>query len=249
MSVTIPRRLRREPLIEVIWQAVFDDSVEVPVAEANLGLLYADLRKSSNKWRLRRLPGAQIPPAIAEQDPNLRYTVKYRIEAPDNPVLYQVGDRIVSVNCRRPYVGWDTFKQSILHVQRLLAENGQVPGPDHHALRYLDLIQRDDMVDLNGLRFNLTIGDQTIDKQPLHVRVELAYHGANHVLQIITPAQVQLKEGLQQGILVDLETRTSALKDWSRIPEQVEHLHSASKSMFFEQILKPEVIERFEPEY
>lgn len=249
MDVTIPRRLRREPLIEVIWQAVFDDPLDVPLAEANLGILYADLRNLSSKWQIRRLPAAQIPPSITEQDPNLRYTVKYRIEATDDPVLYQVGDRIVSVNCRRPYVGWDAFKQRILHVQRLLAENGLVSGPDHHALRYLDLIQKEDMVDLNGLRLNLTIGDQTIDKQPLHLRVELPYRGPNHVLQIITSAQVQLKEGVQQGILIDLETRASAFRDWSRIPEQVEHLHSASKSMFFEQILKPEVIERFEPEY
>ncbi len=245
----IPKRLRREPLIEVIWQAVFEASSQLYPGDLLGGILYAELRKASEAWVFQRLPTAEIPPFIADQDPNLRYAVRYRIESPDEPVLYQVGNRILSVNCRRPYVGWEAFRAKILSIQKLLERNGIVPGPSWHALRYLDLISREDMPDLSGLHLSLQVGDQEILTQPLQLRVEFPYQGQIHILQILTHAQVHLKEGKQEGTLIDLETRAFSSQDWSRIPKQLEDLHSASKAVFFQQVLKPEIIERFDPEY
>ncbi len=175
--------------------------------------------------------------------------MKYRILSPDDPILYQVGDRVLSVNCRRPCVGWETFKTKILDMQRLLEENGLVPGPISHALRYLDLIQREDMPDLRGLRLTLRIGDCQTVNQPLQLRVELPYHGQLPLLQIVRPAEVHLKDGKKEGALIDLETRASSSKDWSKIPAQLDDLHCASNAMFFQQVLTPETIPRFDPEY
>jgi len=249
MSILIPKKLRRAPLVEVLWQAVFERPTSVPLGEVMVGLLYAEMRKLNPAWQVQRLPAAEIPPAVAEQDPLLRYAVKYRLEAPAEPVLYQVGDHIISVNCRRPYVGWAIFKEKILRVQELLAEKGGLPGPDHHGLRYLDLIRREDMADLEGLRLELQVGDQKIRTQPLQLRVELFYRNHTHVLQVIVPAQVHLPEGTEEGTLIDLETRAEAERDWEKVPQQIEAMHEACVAMFFEQILRPELIERFGPEY
>lgn len=245
----IPKRLRREPLIEVIWQAIFDQPTQMPPGDVLVGIIYVELRKSNTAWRFHRLPTAEIPPSIAEQDPNLRYAVKYRIESPEEQLLYQVGDRIISVNCRRPYVGWEKFKKKILALQDLLHHTGLISGAARHALRYIDLIPKDDMPDLNGLRLALKIGDQEVLSQPLQLRIEIPYQGQNHILQIVTPARVQLPQGQQEGTLIDLETRAVPSEDWSKRSEQLEALHCASKAMFFEQVLKPETIEQFEPEY
>lgn len=249
MALRIPRSLRRAPLIEVIWQAIFDRTSPVPLGEVMLGILYADLRKLNPEWRLQRLPAAQIPPAVAEQDPNLRYVVKYRLEAENEPILYQVGDLILSVNCRQPYVGWEVFREKIIHICQLMASSALVPGPSLHALRYLDLIRKEDMSDLSGLRLHIEIGDHVVKEKPLHLRVELPYAGQNHILQVTTPARVQLKEGQLVGTLVDLETRAFSGGDWSRVQEKIDALHDASKAMFFEQVLTPKMIERFEPVY
>lgn len=245
----IPRRLRREPLIEVLWQAVFETTSTMIPGDIMVGLLYANLCKASPGWQLTRLPTAEIPPFIADQDPNLRYTVKYRLQSPRDQILYQIGDRILSVNCRRPYAGWDVFKGKILSVYELLAETSLIPGPIYHNLRYIDLIEQGDMSDLSGLRVSFQVGDHLITNQPVQIRVEIPYQEQTHVLQILSPAQVQLQDGPHDGILLDLETRALSHGDWSKVPEQLEVLHNASKAMFFEQILKPEVTDRFEPEY
>ncbi len=60
----IPKRLRRKPLIELIWQAAFEASSE-PYPEAVLGgIIYAELRKTHDSWQLQRLPTTDIPSFI-----------------------------------------------------------------------------------------------------------------------------------------------------------------------------------------
>jgi uncharacterized protein (TIGR04255 family) len=245
----IPKRLGREPLIEVIWQAVFEEPSAPYFGELVSGIVYAQLHKDDASWQFQRLPAAEIPLSIAQQDPNLRFVAKYRIESLTEPILYQVGDRILSVNCRRPYVGWTAFKEKVLGMYKLLQATGIIPGPTIHALRYLDLIQSEDMADIKGLRLNVQVGDQEICAQPLQVRIELSHLGQTHILQIATPAQVHLREGMLEGTLIDLETRAFSRGEWSKIPEQLDDLHTASKAMFFQQLLRPETIALFEPEY
>ncbi|MBA2226665.1 TIGR04255 family protein [Thermogemmata fonticola] len=245
----IPRRLRREPLIEAIWQAVFE---KLPVPGDFLaGILYAELCQGRQDWQSQRLPTADIPAAVAEQNPHLRYAAKYRIEVPGEPVLYQVGDRIVSVHCLRPYIGWSAFREKIGRVQEALAKTGSIPGPARHILRYPDFVPLKEMPDLSGLQVQLAIGQQVIRGEPLELRVELAYQGHVHTLRVVTQARVRLGEGTdkQEGTVVDLETRADCSQDWSRIAEQLDGMHQASKALFFQQLFQPEMIARWEPEY
>jgi|DewCreStandDraft_5_1066085.scaffolds.fasta_scaffold01204_21 uncharacterized protein (TIGR04255 family) len=123
----IPRRLRREPLIEAIWQAVFE---KLPVPGDFLaGILYAELGQGRQDWQSQRLPTADIPAAVAEQNPHLRYAAKYRIEVPGEPVLYQVGDRIVSVHCLRPYIGGPPFGRKLGECRRRWPKPARFPAP------------------------------------------------------------------------------------------------------------------------
>jgi|GEM_PF-5629372 len=107
------------------------------------------------------------------------------------------------------------------------------------------------MPDLSGLQVQLAIGQQVIRDEPLELRVELAYQGYLHTLRVVTQARVRLGEGTdkQEGTVVDLETRADCSQDWSRIAEQLDGMHQASKALFFQQLFQPEMIARWEPEY
>ena len=63
----LPRRLKKEPLIEVVWQVQF---------EGEQGI-----------------------------DPNPRFAPKMLMEEPGGSFIWQVGDRVITLNCRTPYVG------------------------------------------------------------------------------------------------------------------------------------------------
>ncbi len=91
----IPKRLRKEPLIEAIWQVQFDSP---GAGEALPGLLYATLLKDHPNLQLIRLPIADIPASVAQMDPNLRLAAKIRLDEPGGVFLWQVGDRVATLN-------------------------------------------------------------------------------------------------------------------------------------------------------
>lgn len=129
----IPKRLNKEPLIEAIWQAKFEPKEGLPVGDLLPGILYSNLKVEYPNLQLHRLPTADIPAPVAEVDPNLRFSAKYRMEEPGSPFLLQVGDRIVTMNCRKPYAGWSAFKERILKFVDVIETSGLVPVLGCHS--------------------------------------------------------------------------------------------------------------------
>lgn len=246
----IPKRLKKEPLIEAIWQAQFEPKEGLPVGDLLPGILYSALKVDYSNLQLHRLPIADIPAPVAQFDPNLRFSAKYRMEEPGSPFLFQIGDRVVSMNCRKPYTGWAAFKEKILKLVDVIESSGLVPVPMRHSLRYIDLLMLDPAPDLKALQVQFRIGQWSLENRPLQMRVEASDEGFNHVIQIATPAIANLPEGKLQGSVIDLETFSSAkLDSWQDVREQIDPAHDRSKAVFYQQLLTAEAIDLMEPEY
>lgn len=243
----VPKRLKKEPLIEVIWQVQFEGN---GAGDALPGILYDRLRKNYVDIRLQRLPAADIPAAVAQTDPNLLFAAKVRLESADTPFLWQIGERVATLNCRKPYVGWKAFKDEILDLMQTLESSGLVSKPHGHSLRYINLMTIAEPPDLSPLQMNMQLGEYSVKKLPLKTRLELPDGEYLHVVQIATPAQVQLPEGKRNGSVVDIETyATKIAESWAQAGEQLDTLHERSKRLFFEHLLTAEAIEVLEPEY
>lgn len=250
MTCRIPKRLKKEPLIEAIWQVQLEPAPEQALGDVLPGVLFSALRSRQPGLQIRRLPVADIPAPVAALDPNLRFAAKYRIEAPPWPYLFHIGNRVITINCRRPYLGWDDFKVKILELIDVLESSGFVPAPNRHSLRYIDLLQLDTLPGLAGLRVGLTVGDHQIIQDPLQMRVEVADGDCIHVLQVATGAQVRLNDMELQGTLIDQETLAVLPEpSWDRTREGLEALHEASKRLFFCQILSESAVALMEPDY
>jgi len=248
--IAIPKRLKKEPLIEAIWQVQFEPAADQPIGDILPGILFTELRKVHPNLQLQRLPSADIPAQMAQIDPNLRHMAKYRMEEPSSPFMFQVGDRIITLNCRRPYAGWAAFKGKILALVGIIEASRLVPAPLRHSLRYIDLLTLEPAPDLSSLQLSLKLGSFDILARPLQTRVELLDGTCTHVVQVATPAQVGFPEGMKEGSIVDLETfPTESPKDWDAIAMQIDHLHERSKALFFENILTKKAVEQMEPEY
>lgn len=246
----IPKRLNKEPLIEAIWQAQFEPKEGLPVGDLLPGILYSALKLDYPNLQLHRLPTADIPAPLVHLDPNLRFTAKYRMEEPDSPFLFQVGDRIVTMNCRKPYVGWAVFKERILKLLAMVEGSGLVPLPLRHSLRYIDLLTLDPAPDLKALQVQFQIGQWGLQNRPLQMRVELPDEGCEHVVQIATPAEANLPEGKLKGTVIDLETLPSAPPgSWQDVRNQIDQIHDRSKAVFYQQLLTTDAIALMEPEY
>ncbi len=246
----IPKRLNKEPLIEAIWQAQFEPKEGLPVGDLLPGILYSALKVAYPNLQIYRLPTADIPAPVAQLDPNLRFSAKYRMEEPGSPFLFQIGDRIVTMNCRKPYTGWSAFKERILKLLDVIESSGLVPVPGRHSLRYIDLLTLDPAPDLKALQVQFQIGQWRLQNRPLQMRVEIPDGDCNHVIQIATPAEANLPEGKLKGSVIDLETFFSSQpSSWQDVRAQIDHIHDRSKAIFYQHLLTADAIALMEPEY
>lgn len=243
----LPKRLKNEPLIEVIWQAQFEG--EQGIGDVLLGILFTELKKSHPALRWRRLPTADIPAPIAQMIPDLQFAPKMLIEEPGGSFIWQVGDRVITLNCRKPYTGWDRFKETAVALTEIVENSGLIPHPQRHSLRYLDLLRDELATDLAALQLVLKLGNLEI-RDRVQMRVEIPDEDCLHVVQITTAAQANLTGEQLTGTIVDLETLPANTPgNWDTLRAQLDLLHDYSKALFFCEILKEETIQKLEPEY
>lgn len=246
----IPIRLNKEPLIEAIWQAQFEPKDDLPVGDLLPGILYTAIKIDHPNLQLHRLPTADIPAPVAQINQNLRFSAKYRMEEPGSPFLVQVGDRIVTMNCRKPYAGWTDFKERILKLINVIEGADLVPTPVRHSLRYINLLRLDPTPNLKALQVNFQIGQWGLENRPIQMRVEIPDGDCNHVIQIATPAEANLPEGKLQGSVIDLETFPNSQPDgWQDTLPQIDQIHDQLKAVFYQQLLTADAIALMEPEY
>ena len=251
MDTPLPKRLGRSPFLEALWEYPFPADPQQPIGELLVGFLYHHLqkRKPEQPWKVSRLPTAQIPSILAFHTTSLRYAPKYRIESQKGSILYQVGDQVLTVHCRRPYVGWPVFEQEIIETIELLRQSGLFEEPQRHTLRFIYFFTSEEMPPWEGLRFRLEVGDQMIRTQPIQLRVELKVDSWQHILYLVHPVEVQMGEAQRKGWLIDLATVGNVQKDWEGLKEQVRLLHEASQKLFFQQILIPKQIKHLKLEF
>jgi len=243
----VPTRLRQEPLIEAIWQIQFETPA---IGDVLPGVLFSELKTRYPNLSLSRLPAADIPAPVAQIDPNLRFVAKVMMEESGSPFRWQVGDRVVTLNCRKPYVGWKSFKEEIVKLVAILQKSGLVSNIQRHSLRYLDLLTLAPPPDLTALQLKVELGDHEIKQHNCQIRLEIPVNSWVHVVQIVTPAKANLPDEVLEGTLVDLETLSmSPPADLQQALQELEDLHGQSKDIFFRQILTASSIEKMRPEY
>lgn len=247
MEKRIPVRLRKEPLIEAVWEVRFT-SAKPSVAELLPGLIYQAL---PDKYPdTVRLPAADIPAAITEQDPKLRYVPKIRLEGGNQAV--QIGEHVLSLSCRRPYTGWKTFAADIRKIIEVVRGTGLIEHLERFSLKYIDLIELEEPPDLGCLNIALRLGGLEMRTFPVQLRTEIREDGLIHIVQIVSPAEVSIPGDPRKyvGVLLDTDSINMFIEQgtWEEIDARLDAVHTASKNMFFN-LLTPETIEKLEPEY
>jgi len=249
MNKRIPKRLKREPLVEAIWEIRFSSESESPVGQLLPGMIFQSLKEDYPQWV--RLPAADIPRPVAENDPALRYIPTVRLEAKEAPFSIQVGERMVTLNCRRPYAGWTQFSRRINDLGRLLQTSDLIAQPERFSLKYIDLIELDLPPSLASLDMSVVIAGHSLASKAMHLRTEIREEPFVHILQVATPAEITLRDSRERirGTLVDIDTVHPAMQGfWETLSERLEQAHVLSKGIFFN-LLTDQAIERLEPEY
>lgn len=247
MDNKIPVRLKKEPLLEAIWEIRFSGA-KSSAADLLPGMLFKAL--PGRYGNIVRLPVADIPALIVEHDRNLRYAPKIRLENGNQAI--QIGEHVVSLSCRRPYSGWNQFSADIRDLAKAVQDTNLIETLERFSLKYIDLIELEQPLGLNCLNLALKLGEHEISTKPVQLRTEIKGNGLVHIVQIVSPSEVTLPgtEGRLKGVLLDIDTIKPLVEQesWDSLDQRLDDVHAACKKMFFS-LLTPETVDKLEPEY
>ena len=248
MVTRLPKKLKKVPLIDAIFEVRF--SSKVPASVVLPGFLFNALKGEKN---IEPLPIAQLPKLVRDADPNLKFAPLSRIDW--QQFFISIGDYSLSISCKYPYSGWSNFKPAIAEVVGVLNESNLVEAVERYSMKYVDLIpSSDDQQKVSMINFNVTIAGHNLKKEPFQLRIEIPRDGLTHAVQVVSSAQATLHNGtIREGLLVDVDTfapqdgipMKSLLEGFS---DKLEAIHLANKAMFID-CLTPQTVESLEPIY
>lgn len=244
----LPKKLGKEPLIDVVCGVNFDSGV--PADTLLPGLLLSKLSASNPKFET--LPAAQLPQIVRDNDPNLQNAPLMRIMV-DSRFTVLIGSKWLGVGCQMPYAGWTAFKEMILNVFSVLRDMPSVSGIKSHSIKYVDFIKSEE-TSKSLARFNVKIevaGRKLFD-QTTQIRTEIAETPFLHAATIMSPAAAKINGGTVDGALIDVDTHRIerfSLNDFlEQLSELLEAIHGANKAFFFD-LLSEEGLQELEPKY
>ncbi len=247
MNKKIPIRLKKEPLIEAVWEIRFAGT-KPSIADLLPGLVFKAL--PDRYPNVVRLPYADIPGPIVESDPMLKYVPKIRLQGGNQAV--QIGEHVVSLSCRRPYSGWKIFSDDIRRLMEIIEDTRLIDRLERFSLKYIDMIELDHPPSLNCLNLELKMIEYEIDTRPVQLRTEIKEGDLIYIIQIVSPAEASIpgESGRLRGVLLDIDSIRPIKENesWHDIDKHLDDVHLLSKKMFFD-LLTSETINNLEPEY
>lgn len=245
---TLPKKLKKEPLIDAVFEIRFKS--DFPAGGILPGLLFGKL--DGNKT-IEQLPISQIPHQVRDADPNLQFAPLTKLDW--GQFYINVGDRSLSVGCKHPYPGWGDFKPAITEVTRILEDANIIKSVERYALKYVDLIPAATVKEqVSSLNFDITLAGHKLTQEVFQLRIEIPQGDFIHAVQVVSSATATLQSGeSRKGLIVDVDSivilkSVSFSELTTGFSEKLDLIHQENKKMFFD-CLKAEALDALEPEY
>jgi uncharacterized protein (TIGR04255 family) len=188
-QVSLPRRLKKEPLIEAIFELRFESTIQV--CEILAGTLFSLLDGDKS---FERLPLSEIPAQMRNADANLAYSPLVRLKW--DRYFISVGDRSLSVSCQYPYPGWAQFLPAILKILEHISGKNLISKVSRYALKYIDIIASDSIEDqIKSINCQIVVGGHSVTKEIFSCRTEFIQGQFVNAVQIANAAVAKLQTG------------------------------------------------------
>ena len=229
----LPKTLDREPLVDAVFEVRMGGTPHM--ADLLSGALFGQL---TPKPTLQRLPAAEIPQPIREQDPNLYFAPVIRLDWGEFTISF--GDRNLVIACKLPYPKWPRFKDAILSIVGKVAAVGIAGAVERYSVKYVNLIQAPTLeAQIAKINMAVRVGEVEAKDDHLSVQVHRNEGDTLHIMSVVTGAQGKLADGkVISGAVVDIDSiRNAHFPDFAafaaRLEPAVEDLRQANKVKFF----------------
>lgn len=238
----LPKKISPCPIVEAIVEMRFDPVFPPDASDALFGILYNKMKDRFSE--VRKLPILQIPDEIREKDPNFQFKPYYQIIGAS--YILQVGPRVISLNTKGDYQGWENFSSEAVCVFSEINKLGVLGNIKRFALRYVNFFDGDIM---DRFDVDIKIGNIPINQKSL-LRTEIQSEKFISTLQITNDAS--MPDG-KKGTVVDIDT---IIKSYSNVEAfannnlktTMDEIHLEEKNHFF-RIIGKNFLKELNPEY
>lgn len=243
MSGKLPLRLEKCPLVDALIEIRFETSI---IGSAIFGIIY-NLIRNDYKGTVTSLPILQVPEQIRKNDPNLKFKPLYRIES--EKYVIQIGDDVLCISSKIPYVGWPEFSFRTVELIRKIAGENIINKVLRIGHRYVNFFEGDIMD-------KLTISKPTIrgyQTNNILVRTEIK-DCDNFVDTVQITNSATYKSSLHtaplSGSLIDIDSFKEYGNNYflENLESEINKVHICEKNMFFS-LLTAEFLESLNPVY
>ena len=244
----LPIALEREPLIDALFEVRMDNAGSL--VDILPGMLFSEY---GAKPGIERLPAADVPQLIRENDPNFRYTPTRRLHI--DGYVVALSDRSIAVSCQMPYPKWSRFKQEILRIINLVGKLEVAGNVERYSLKYVNLIEAATPKEqTEKINLEIQLGPLQVASDQFNLRVQNTDGDTLHILTVVTGATVRGSEVEEKmGVVVDVDSirniPPTPFVDFMRnLEDELETLRQENKAHFFG-CLKEETINDMGPIY
>lgn len=243
MSGKLPIQLEKCPLVDALLEIRFESSI---IGSAIFGIIY-NLIRNDYKGAVTNLPILQVPEQIRKNDPNLKFKPLYRLES--DKYIIQIGDDVLCISSKMPYVGWNEFFSHTIELIKKIARENIINKVLRIGHRYVNFFEGDIMD-------RLTISKPTISGyQTNNVLVRTEVKDCDNFIdtvQITNSATYKspLRPDLLLGSLIDIDSFKEYGDNYflENLESEIEKVHACEKRMFFS-LLKRDFLDSLNPIY
>lgn len=237
----IPRKLKDDPIVEALFEVRFTSN-EVP--EVVLGKIALNWKE----FKTVRLPAADLPSPIRDQDPNLAYQPLWQLQGDRGRRVIKFGPRVFSYHVLETYPGWSRFALELNQACDFLFDNLGPVTITRYGLRYLNVMTKvQHVTSLADLNFGVQLAGEAISC-PLNLNYQQE-RSPQHIALVRVASKEFVQNpaaGLVALIDVDIFTPPEFTSDGSdRGKQWVRDAHDYLKEQFFTLLPDP-LIDRLE---
>ncbi len=226
------------PIIEAIFEIRFESYFP---GDAIFGIVFNQFKDEFQN--VEQLPILQLPAAIRNQDPNLKFSPHYKIKK-DNFII-QIGPNVFSLTNIKEYCGWKVFSEKIFNTYNKVSELNLIKKQFRTALRYINILPDINIFENSNL--GIKLNDRSLGANQINFTAEIPYEYGASNLKLINFAEVIFENQAVKGAIVDIDTHVQQEK-FDNFQDAVKCAHTAEKELFFK-LLKQEFLNTLNPVY
>lgn len=226
------------PIVEAIFEIRFESSFP---GDAIFGIIYNKFKDEFQK--VEQLPILQLPAAVRDHDPNLKFNPHYKIKR-DNFII-QIGSNVFSLVNVKEYCGWSVFSKKIYETYDKLTELDLIRQKLRTALRYINVLPDINVFEKTTLGIHLA--EENLKENKINLTTEIPYEHGSSTLKVINHSQAVVEKQVIMGSIIDIDTQVGHDK-FEKYSDAVECAHTAEKELFFK-LLSHDFVETLSPVY